>query len=153
LDDTQDIKGKLADLFQGATSFILRNMRNIQGVHSFNSLGEPEIDPGVFSELIANALVHRDYFVNAPVRVFIFDDRVEIISPGHLPNNLTVEHIKLGNSCVRNPVIASFASRLLPYRGVGTGIIRALSLYPHIEFFDDRKGNFFKVVVKRPVRK
>jgi len=44
--------------------------------------------------LLVNALVHRDYLVSAPIRIFVFDDRIEIISPGHLPNNLTVEKIR-----------------------------------------------------------
>ncbi len=55
--------------------------------------GKPEIPPSVFEELLVNALVHRDYMVSAPVRLFVFDDRIEIVSPGHLPNNLTVEKI------------------------------------------------------------
>jgi hypothetical protein len=46
--------------------------------------------------------VHRDYFISAPIRVFVFIDRVKIISPGHLPNNLTVENIKAGNSKTRH---------------------------------------------------
>lgn len=98
-------------------------------------------------ELVANALIHRDYFVPAAVRIFVFNDRLEIISPGHLPNNLTVENIKNGNSVSRNPIIASFASRILPYSGIGTGIQRLLRLYPNIDFVDDRDGNLFKVVL------
>lgn len=93
-------------------------------------------------------MVHRDYFVPSSVKVFIFSDRIEIISPGHLPNNLTVENIKAGNSVSRNPVIASYAANLLPYSGIGTGIRRALRLYPAIDFIDDRDGNQFQVVIR-----
>jgi len=100
--------------------------------------------------LMVNALVHRNYFLSAPIRLFIFSDRVEIISPGHLPNHLTLENVKGGNSNFRNPILASYALRLLPYRGVGSGILRALQAYPDIEFVDDREGNLFKVIVKRP---
>ncbi|MFO7073677.1 ATP-binding protein, partial [Pseudomonas aeruginosa] len=64
----------------------------------FNSQGQSEIPRIVWEELVANALIHRDYFISAPVRVLVFADRVEIISPGHLPNNLTIENIKAGNS-------------------------------------------------------
>src|SRR5690625_3292695 len=60
----------------------------------------------------------------APVRIFAFQNRVEIISPGHLPNKLSVENIKRGNSVMRNPILASYATRLLPYRGLGSGIVR-----------------------------
>jgi ATP-dependent DNA helicase RecG len=93
--------------------------------------------------------MHRDYFISAPIRVFIFSNRVEIISPGHLPNNLTVENIKAGNSNMRNPVLASFAVDLLPYQGIGTGILRALKNYPYLDFEDDRDGNQFKCIIHR----
>ncbi|MCH8957690.1 ATP-dependent DNA helicase RecG, partial [candidate division KSB1 bacterium] len=116
-----------------------------------NASGTPEIPRIVFEELIANALIHRDYFVSAPVRMFIFSDRVEIISPGCLPNNLTIENIKSGNSNIRNPILASYATKILPYRGLGSGIIRALKAYPDIEFENDADGNLFKVTVLRQI--
>jgi ATP-dependent DNA helicase RecG len=147
--DSQDITGKISDIFHKSMSFILGNIKHIQKAQGVNSLGEPEIPRDVFEELVANALIHRDYFVSAPVRIFIFEDRVEIISPGHLPNNLTVENIKNGNSNIRNPILASYATKILPYRGLGSGIIRALRAYPDIEFTDDRDGNQFKVAIRR----
>jgi len=147
--DSRDITGKLADVFQGAYSFILGNLSRRQGEKGINSTGDPEVPRIVFEELLVNALIHRDYFITAPVRIFIFSDRIEIISPGHLPNNLTIENIKSGNSNMRNPVLASFATRLLPYMGLGSGIRRALNAYPYIEFVDDRDGNLFKVIIKR----
>jgi ATP-dependent DNA helicase RecG len=100
-------------------------------------------------ELLVNALIHRDYFINSPVKLFIFDNRIEFISPGKLPNNLTIENIKNGVSIMRNPVLSSFATRLLPYRGIGTGIIRALKNYREIVFENDQNGERFIVIVKR----
>lgn len=147
--DSRDIAGKLADIYQQTIGFILSNLHAVQDNQSVNSIGTSEIPRIVWEELISNALVHRDYFINAAVRVLVFADRVEIISPGHLPNNLTVENIKAGNSNIRNPILASFAAKLLPYRGLGSGILRALRVYPSIEFRDDRDGNLFKVTVKR----
>ncbi|EIM63161.1 RNA-binding domain-containing protein [Desulfobacter postgatei] len=147
--DSRNITGKLSDIFQRTIGFLLDNIKMIQGEQGINSLGEPEIPKIVFEELVANALVHRDYFISAPVRIFVFSDRIEIISPGHLPNNLTVENIKAGNSNIRNPVLASFAYHILPYRGFGSGIIRALEQYPDIEFIDDRQGNLFKCIIRR----
>ena len=124
--DSRNITGKLSNIFQQTIGFLLDNTRQVQGEQGINSPGKPEIPRIVLEELVANALVHRDYFVSAPVRIFVFSDRIEIISPGHLPNNLTVENIKAGNSNIRNPVLASFAYQILPYRGFGSGIIRAL---------------------------
>lgn len=147
--DSRDITGKLSNIFQQTIGFLLDNTRQVQGEQGINSPGKAEIPRIVLEELVTNALVHRDYFVSAPVRIFVFSDRIEIISPGHLPNNLTVENIKAGNSNTRNPVLASFAYQILPYRGFGSGIIRALEHYPDIEFIDDREGNLFKCIIRR----
>jgi len=147
--DSRDIIGKLADVFQQTVGFILANIRHTQSEQTINSTGEPEIPRIALEELVVNALIHRDYFVSAPVRVFVFANRIEIISPGRLPNNLTIENIKSGNSNIRNPILASFAAKILPYRGLGNGILRALKAYPAIDFVEDKTGNFFKVVLVR----
>lgn len=148
--ESQDIVGKLADVFQQSLGFVLRNIRYTQGDQMINSKGIPEVPRIVLEELLANALIHRDYFISAPVKIFIFSNRIEIISPGHLPNNLTIENIKNGNSNMRNPILASFATKILPYSGLGTGISRSLKAYPHIQFEDDREGNLFKVKILLP---
>jgi len=150
--DSVDILGKLQTQFDDALGFIARNLRRDQGSQGVNTTGELEIPRIVLEELLANALIHRDYFVSAPIRVFVFDDRVEIISPGHLPNNLTVTNIRTGNSNIRNPILTSFATKLIPYRGLGTGILRALREYPAIEFVDDREGNLFRAIIRRHPR-
>jgi len=147
--DSQDIAGKMADIYRKSMSFVLGNIRHIQKDRGVNAPGEPEIPKIVLEELLVNALIHRDYFVSAPIRIFIYQDRVEIISPGHLPNNLTVENIKRGNSNIRNPILTSFATKVLPYRGIGSGVIRALRAYPDIEFENDQEGNQFKAIIKR----
>ena len=148
--DSRDITGKLADVFQQTLGFIVANTRAAQGEQGFNSQGQAEISRIVWEELVANALIHRDYFISAPVRVLVFADRVEIISPGHLPNNLTIENVKAGNSNMRNPILASFAAKLLPYRGLGSGLLRVIRAWPQIELIDDRAGNLFKAIVMRP---
>jgi ATP-dependent DNA helicase RecG len=147
--DNRSIDGKLEDVFLQTVGFIISNLRHVQGEQGVNSAGQPEIPKPVIEELVANALVHRDYFISAPVRVFVFRDRVEIISPGTLPNNLTVENIKSGNSNSRNPILTSFAYNVIPYFGYGSGIIRALSIYPHIDFINDTDGDLFKVTLRR----
>jgi len=146
--DNQDMTGLLKYIFDDTLAFMLRNIRREQQGQNVNSLGILAIPKVVFEELLTNALIHRDYFISAPIRIFVFSDRIEIISPGHLPNNLTIENIKRGNSNIRNPILASFATKLLPYRGLGSGILRALKAYPQIEFLDDREGNLFKVTIK-----
>ncbi|MFQ5651863.1 MAG: ATP-binding protein [bacterium] len=141
--DSEDMNGKLAELYQKTMAFLIRNLRKIQRDKDFNGLGDLELPKIVLQELLVNAMTHRDYFISAPVRVFIFDDRIEIINPVRLPNRLTITHIKSGNSIVRNPVLTSFGTKELPYRGLGTGIRRALKAYPDIEFINDVEAEQF----------
>lgn len=151
--DSVDIKGKLKVQYEEAITFLKRNLSYTQQEKSINSLGDLEIPMIALEELIVNALIHRNYFINAPIRLFVFEDRVEIISPGRLPNNLTIDNIKNGNSNIRNDIITSFATKELPYRGIGTGIRRALKNYSNIEFVNDTDGEMFVVTIKRPKRK
>ena len=152
-DDREDYVGTLPDLYAGAMAFVLRNMHKRQRSESVNMPGESEIPRIVFEEIIVNALVHRNYFVDAPIRILIFDDRVEVISPGSLPNHLTVEKILAGNTNIRNPIIASYVARgLLPYWGLGSGIRRAQSAWQNIKFINDKVGVQFRVVIyKEPL--
>ena len=147
--DSRNIEGRLESIYGQSVNFIISHLRHVQGEQDFNSVGIPEIPHYAIRELVANALIHRDYFTTAPVRVFVFRDRVEIISPGHLPNNLSVQKILLGVSHTRNQLLASHANHIIPYRGYGSGIIRALSFYPYIEFIDDREGNQFIAILRR----
>ncbi|MBR1368719.1 ATP-dependent DNA helicase RecG [Methanocalculus chunghsingensis] len=148
--DSEDFAGPLPEIFQGALLFIMRSLHKIQAGQSVNAPGMPEIPQVVFEELLVNALVHRDYLINAPIRLFVFDNRIEIISPGNLPNNLTVPKIRSGNSVMRNPILVSFVAKgLLPYRGLGSGIKRALQEWPDIDFLDDRESGLFIVTVHR----
>jgi ATP-dependent DNA helicase RecG len=148
--DSEDFAGALPKVYEGAMAFVLRNLRKVQAGRGVNAPGVPEIPPVVFEELLVNALLHRDYLISATIRLFVFDDRIEIISPGHLPNNLTVERIRLGISNLRNPILVSYAAKgLLPYRGLGSGIQRALEAWPEIRFTDDRDGALFIATVYR----
>ncbi|MCK5524140.1 MAG: putative DNA binding domain-containing protein [Thiomargarita sp.] len=147
--DSQDITGVLSAVFEQTLSFISRNLHRVQQGQNVNSLGKLEIPKIVIEEIIVNALLHRDYFISAPIKVFMFDNRIEIISPGRLPNNLTIENIRHGISNMRNPVLASHAIHLLPYRGLGTGIRRAIKAWQDIDFIEDKNGNQFKAIISR----
>lgn len=148
--DSEDFIGPLRTQFDGAMAFIQRNLHKVQAGRGVNAPGVPEIPPVVFEELLVNALVHRDYLVSAPIRLFIFDDRIEIVSPGHLPDRLTVENIRAGNSIIRNPILVSHVAKgLLPYRGLGSGIKRALESWQEIDFVDDRDGCLFTARIHR----
>ena len=149
--DSQDIEGCLRDLHKGTMSFLTRNLRRIQGAKGFNSEGDLEVPIAALEELVVNMLLHRDYFISAPWRVMLFDNRIELISPGSLPNNLTIENIRNGVSVIRNPLLASFATKggELPYRGLGTGVRRALSVVPNLALTSDHDRNLFIAQIPR----
>jgi len=148
--DTEDFSGPMRRIFDDAFGFVLRNLHKVQAGRGVNAPGLPEVPEAVFEELLVNSLAHRDYLISAPVRLFIFDNRIEIISPGHLPNNLTVEKIRTGISNIRNPILVSYIAKgLLPYHGLGSGIKRALDKWPDIEFTDDHDRCLFIATVHR----
>ena len=147
--DSQEIMGTVPKMFDEVMYFFNRNLHHTQQGQNFNKDGILEISETALQELVQNALTHRDYSVNAPIRVFIFDNRIEIISPGCLPNSLTIENIKMGNAVVRNNLIVSYSSKLMLYKGLGSGIVRALKMQPDIIFENDRDGQLFKVVIMR----
>jgi predicted HTH transcriptional regulator len=141
----EDLTGIIPELFKQGMMYLKSCIRYLQNGQGFNSHGIPEISIIAMEEVLQNALVHRDYFKNAPVRLLVFDNRIEIISPGKLPNSLTVEEVKYGNPVIRNNQIAQFASRTLPYSGLGSGLRRAFTDQPDMELENDVEGEQFIV--------
>lgn len=115
----------------------------------FNSMGKLEIPYTSLVEFTVNSLVHRSLNMKAPVRIFIFDNRVEIHSPGALPNGLTIDDIKAGTSMPRNMFLFNNAIYLLPYTGVGSGITRALDEDINVTFMNNDKAQEFVITVWR----
>src|SRR5450759_1160070 len=105
--DSEDIDGNLSKQYRNGMAFLLRNLKKIQKGKNFNTPGVLEVSEIALQEILVNALIHRDYFIGAPIRILIFDNRIEIDNPGNLPNSLTIENMKSGISCIRNRIIAS----------------------------------------------
>ena len=147
---SQDIDGTIPKIFEESMRFFTTNLLHVQAGQNFNSTGKLEVSQIALEELLQNALIHRDYSKNSPVRILIFDNRIEIISPGSLPNSLTVENIKMGNAVVRNNLLASYCYKMMIYRGFGSGITRVLENQPNVEFINDAEGEQFKVIIPRP---
>ena len=112
-------------------------------------MGKLEIPYTSLVEFTVNSLVHRSLNMKAPVRIFIFDNRVEIHSPGALPNGLTIDDIKAGTSMPRNMFLFNNAIYLLPYTGVGSGITRALDEDINVTFMNNDKAQEFVITVWR----
>ena len=144
-----DIEGNLLHQFETIMDFFTRNLRHIQVGDEFNSQGVLEIPYISLVEFTVNALVHRSLNATAPIRIFIFDDRVEIHSPGTLPNGLTVDDIVVGTSMPRNMFLFTNAIHLLPYTGAGSGMLRALSEDMNVSFINNDRTNEFVITINR----
>ncbi len=130
-------------------SFLTRNLRHKQVEKDFNSPGELEVSMTSLSEIVANGILHRSYVIEAPLRVFIFDNRIEIHSPGLLPEGVNLENILHGASVPRNKLLFNHGINLLPYTGAGSVITRALKFTPDIKFVNDETLNEFVVTMER----
>lgn len=152
--DSKEILGNMPQLYNKSMAFLKANLHNVQEEGaSFNTLGKLEIAEEVLEEVIQNALVHRDLLRPAPIRLFVFDNRVEVISPGALAGGLTEEDIRNGKTYQRNPYMATFATNALYYKGIGSGIVRILAEYPEIQLENDASAKEFKVIIKRIIQK
>lgn len=83
-----------------------------------------------FREAVANAIVHRVWDINAQIRISMFDDRIEIVSPGGLPDGISEKEYLEGRiSVLRNPILANVFHRLDLIEKFGTGIKRIIQCY------------------------
>ena len=154
--DKEEIKGNLIEQFKKSLDFLRRNLRKRQR-GNVNAPSIMEIPEEALMEAIANAIVHRDYFIESPIYIEIWDYRVEVRSPGKLPNTLTIEGIKSGLHNERNPIILNFLEKDRGYRysGMGRGIPRIINKCTEfgvaVDFYNDIEKLEFKVVFKRPM--
>lgn len=151
--DMKEYTGSLYEMIENAIIF-LKNHLNISAV--INGLKRQEIleiPESALREAILNAVVHRDYSISGSnIKIEVFDNRVEISSPGGLPRTLTIEDIKAGRSEIRNFVIARVIKEMGFIEQWGSGIRRMIQLcreneISEPEFFED--GQHFRVVFYR----
>ena len=136
--DAQTIGGPLQQQIAHAATFAIRNMR-VSARKEPARVDVPEYSEHAIFEALVNAVAHRDYSIRGSrTRLSMFDDRLEIQSPGGLPNNLTVDSLPLRQSA-RNELLVSVMGRL-PVGGVpGSGDRR---------FFMERRGDGVPVIVR-----
>lgn len=117
--DAADMHGPLDQQIEQATAFVTRNMR-VGARKDLGRIDVPQYDIAAVFEAIANAAAHRDYSIaGARVQVHMFADRLEIVSPGALPNSQTVESIAM-RTATRNELLTNLLARcVVNLDGVG----------------------------------
>jgi ATP-dependent DNA helicase RecG len=111
--DAQDCDGPIDSQIQQAFNFVKRNMK-IEAVKRPGRIDIPQYDLGAVYEAIVNAVAHRDYAMHGSrIRLHLFSDRLELSTPGGLPNSLTVDNMD-ANSFTRNETLVNLLSRYFP---------------------------------------
>lgn len=112
--DRQVIEGNLPFQIDTALSVLKHNIMEASKIEKAKRVIQSTRYPDkVFRELLVNACVHRNYAIHGSrIRILHFDDRIEFISPGRLPNTVTIEKLKSGVSYAVNPVIVKFMENL-----------------------------------------
>ena len=111
--DAQDCDGPVDEQIRHAFNFVKRNMR-VEAVKRPGRIDIPQYDLAAVFEAIVNAVAHRDYAMHgARIRLHLFADRLELSTPGGLPNSLTVDSME-ANSITRNETLVNLLSRYYP---------------------------------------
>lgn len=127
--DKKDFEGKIPEMLENFMQYLRIYLKEEHKIKSLEPEAYPEIPEEAVREAIVNAVAHRDYTVRAPIRVFIFRDRIEFHSPGKLPNTVTIESIKIGGAHVlRNPTIYNLLSKMGLVTDLGSGVMRIIRL-------------------------
>ena len=124
--DRREYTGPLWEQIDEAFQFVLRNIHlgaTIVGIYRQDVY---EIPPDAIRELIINAMVHRSYLDHGTIQVAVYDNRLEITSPGKLPMGQTMERMKEGYSKIRNEALAHAFAYMNLIEHWGSGIPRIL---------------------------
>ncbi len=125
--DRREITGRLPGIIEETRLFLDRNIRRPAKEHGFGREDIQLYDPKALGEAVVNAVAHRDYSLSgSQIRLFVFADRVEIRSPGRLPNSITLDNIKLGVHAERNRAICTLLTQLGYMSAIGTGVPRLI---------------------------
>lgn len=121
--DKQEFTGTLPELIEKTVLVIKLNLGKPSTIKGLKRIEHIKLPEEVSREAITNAVAHRNYSISgAQIRVFMFDDRIEVRSPGKLPNTVTIEKMKEGYSVARNPFIVKYLQNFRYIDNIGSGI-------------------------------
>ena len=150
--DKRELEGPIYTQIEEAVDFVLRNIRLGATIDGLVRKERYELPPEAIREMIINAHCHRNLLDESCIQVAIYDDRLEVTSPGGLYNGLTYEEVMNGHSKIRNKGIANIFSQMGLVEAWGSGIKRILNAAeeyglpkPRFQEFD----NMFRVELFR----
>ena len=147
--DRKEYSGSLFDQMENVYQYLeMRNKKraSFNGLYRIDTLDYP-LD--ALREALLNCLVHRDYSFSASTLISVYDDRIEFVSIGGLPDGINLDDILLGISACRNPKLAAIFYRLELIEAYGTGIPKIMSSYKDTGFEPkiEVTNNAFKITL------
>ena len=150
--DRRGFHGDVYSMIDETVAYILSKINVEYIIKHVKREERPELPEEALRETVVNALAHRDYRSTANVQVYIFKDRVEIVSPGGLPAGMTEADLGI-KSIPRNPLLFAMLHRMEAVEHIGSGIKRIRNLCreygvaePQIEVSE----HWFTVIFPRP---
>jgi predicted HTH transcriptional regulator len=128
--DKKEYTGSIAEQIDKVMEYlklVIRERNVITGAPQRTVL--PDYPAKAVREAVLNCYCHRDWTLTADIRVFVFDDRVEIFSPGGTPEGLTIQEIMNGANAKRNPIMVKALDKMEYIENYTSGIQRILSEY------------------------
>ncbi|NGX39803.1 MAG: hypothetical protein KR126chlam1_01136 [Chlamydiae bacterium] len=126
---TVDCEGTLFEQFEHCFAFLQSRLHRSYTIQGLIRDEELEIPLVALRESLLNALIHRNYHIKAPVKVAIFDNRVEIFSPGHFPGPFDSRNLLSGITYLRNPAICKVMREAGYAEKLGSGLIAIFDSY------------------------
>ncbi|HHW43792.1 histidine kinase [Desulfofundulus thermobenzoicus] len=145
--DKKEINGTLPDVVERCATIVKDTLAVPAQIRGMKRQEKDILPPVVIREALVNAVVHRNYSITgSKIRVFRFANRIEVRSPGRLPNTVTIEKMKIGTSYARNPFLLKYMENMRYVDRLGRGIpmiIRLMKNLVGIEPGLEEKGEEF----------
>ena len=140
--DKKEYEGPLCEQIDSAYKFVLNYLSMAVKINGIVHEEKYELPPKAIRELIINAVIHRNYQMSSSVQVAVYDDRVEISSPGSIYGALTLEEALSGRSSIRNKTLARTLEKIDVLEGWGSGFKR---IFAQCEEYGVPKPEFLEI--------
>lgn len=147
--DRKEFTGSLLQQLDEASAYIALNNRLRAEFQGLERIDKNDYPPEALREALLNIIVHREYGINGPALISIFDDRMEFVNIGGLVQGMTLEDVLLGISALRNKHLADVFYRLHLIEAYGTGLLKIKEGYvdSKLEPLIEATGNAFKITL------
>lgn len=127
---TRDCVGPLLQQYKDCMAFITSRLNKQFYIPDGGKRRETlEVPEEAIREMLINALVHRNYLIPGPIKIAIYDDRLEIFSPGNFPGPIQIDRLSLGSSYIRNMIIARVFREMGLVEKLGSGFLTLFTSY------------------------